>query len=252
MAKFRYLSCMGMKIERSDGFKIVVDPYLKGYEMAVDDVSTLYDANLVIVTHAAFDHFGDTVDILRNSHAKLIAGDEVLAMVKEAYDDIDPQRLYGTIYGAVHKFGETVIRTIPAWHCSGVMKNGVRYEYHPFGYMIQLEEGVTYYHTGDTSVFSDMSFIGKLYRPNVMIVGISNSVPGYSPEMTPDEAAMAVEMVAPDVVIPGHYLEGDPAYDEFITNVAVRAPHTKVIAGTGKTFEYVPYKIREENGNAAI
>ena len=242
MATFRYLGCIGIKIERSDGFKITVDPYVKEYEMASDDVSTLYDTDLILVTHAAFDHFGDTIDILRHSRAVLAAGDEVLALAKEALPDIDPNRLQGTIYGGILQFGQTIIRTVPAWHCSAVMKNGVRLNYNPFGYVIQLEEGITY-HTGDTFIFSDMELIGKLYHPNVMIVGISNSIRGYSAEMTPDEAALAVEMVAPDVVIPSHYLAGDSALDMFVHNVSIRAPQTKIVSDIGRTFTYIPSKV---------
>ncbi len=246
MARFRYLGCMGMKIERRDGFKIVVDPYIKGYEMAVDSVDSLYDADLVVVTHAAFDHFGDTVEILKNSDAKLLAGDEVLAMVKEEHEDIDPERLCGTVYGGIHVFGETVIRTVAAWHCSAVMRGGVRLNYNPFGYMIQVEEQVTYYHTGDTCLFADMELLGKVFRPDVMMVGISNSVLGYSGEMTPEEAAMAVEMVSSNVVIPSHYLKGDGTLERFMDHIKVRAPHTKVLSSIGRTFEYVPFKIIQE------
>jgi L-ascorbate metabolism protein UlaG (beta-lactamase superfamily) len=38
----------------------------------------------------------------------------------------------------------------------------------PCGYIIELENGFTIYHAGDTGVFSDMAFIGEYYQPDLV------------------------------------------------------------------------------------
>ena len=53
---------------------------------------------------------------------------------------------------------------------------------HPaFGFIVEVEPGVTYYHVGDTCLFSDMRMYRELYHPNVMTVGISRFKEPYPP-----------------------------------------------------------------------
>jgi len=66
--------------------------------------------------------------------------------------------------------------------------------------VIELENGFRIYHTGDTDLFGDMEYIGKLYAPDVMMTCIGDHF-----TMGPKSAAMAVELINPKIVIPMHY-----------------------------------------------
>jgi len=68
------------------------------------------------------------------------------------------------------------------------------------GFVIRLENGYTMYHAGDTSLFGDMKFIGKLHQPDVAILPIGDLY-----TMGPREAAMACELIAPKTIIGMHY-----------------------------------------------
>ena len=54
--KFTYFGGMAVLVERSDGYKILCDPYISKNPATDVDVKELYDVDLVLVTHAAFDH----------------------------------------------------------------------------------------------------------------------------------------------------------------------------------------------------
>jgi L-ascorbate metabolism protein UlaG (beta-lactamase superfamily) len=69
------------------------------------------------------------------------------------------------------------------------------------GYVIELENGFTIYHSGDTAVFGDMALINRFYEPDLALVCIG----GYF-TMDPEGAAYAVrELIKPKQVIPIHY-----------------------------------------------
>jgi L-ascorbate metabolism protein UlaG (beta-lactamase superfamily) len=69
------------------------------------------------------------------------------------------------------------------------------------GYVIELENGFTIYHSGDTAVFGDMALIHEFYAPDLALVCIG----GYF-TMDPQGAAYAVrELIKPKQVLPIHY-----------------------------------------------
>jgi L-ascorbate metabolism protein UlaG (beta-lactamase superfamily) len=66
------------------------------------------------------------------------------------------------------------------------------------------------YHAGDTNVFGDMKLIHELYQPEVAMLPIGGHY-----TMGPKEAALAVRLLEPKVVLPLHFgtfppLKGTP------------------------------------------
>jgi L-ascorbate metabolism protein UlaG (beta-lactamase superfamily) len=81
----------------------------------------------------------------------------------------------------------------------------------PVGYVIQIDNGPTLYHTGDTDVFTDMQLIARFFEVDVMFAAIGGHF-----TMDPPRAAQAVEWVNPKQVVPIHFgtfplLAGTPA-----------------------------------------
>lgn len=239
MARFTYFGGMCVLIEREDGFKILCDPYFApdcGYVP-----EQFYDVDLILVSHVAFDHYGSLNDLMKNGHAVLIAAGDTRRVLCKSVPNIEQARLLRTVHGDRRVFGQTIVRPVYAMHVStsnpeGVYVNGV-----PYGFIVQIEKNVCYYHTGDTYLFSDMKLLRELYHPNVMVVGISAIGEGYPCEMTPREAAIAVSFVGAQVVIPSHYAQGNSALDEFLQCVSVICPDTEIKSGIGKTFQYYPF-----------
>ena len=103
----------------------------------------------------------------------------------------------------------------------------------PMGFIVETEPGVPVYHYGDTAIFGDLRLIGELYRPTVGLLGCSQPqallarVPGpgrfLTGEMSPDEAALAAEMLGVQVAVACHYFEADhPDVSAFLDFVAKR------------------------------
>jgi L-ascorbate metabolism protein UlaG (beta-lactamase superfamily) len=70
----------------------------------------------------------------------------------------------------------------------------------PVGFVIELEDGYRIYHAGDTQVFSDLRLIKELYRPDLAMLPIGGHF-----TMDPTGAALAVEFLGVEEVVPLHY-----------------------------------------------
>ena len=77
--------------------------------------------------------------------------------------------------------------------------------------MIELEDGYRIYHAGDTEAYSDMRLIKELHRPDLAMLPIGGHY-----TMDPAGAALAIEFLGVEEVMPLHYgtfpiLAGTPA-----------------------------------------
>jgi L-ascorbate metabolism protein UlaG (beta-lactamase superfamily) len=98
----------------------------------------------------------------------------------------------------------------------------------PMGFIIQLENGFTIYHAGDTDLFTDMGLIQKRYHPDLVLLPIGGNF-----TMDPKGAAMAVnDYLKPKFAIPMHYKTnplniGTP--EEFISALGKTKTQVKVM-----------------------
>ena len=65
---------------------------------------------------------------------------------------------------------------------------------------MELENGFRIYHAGDTHVFGDMALIRELYKPDLAMLPIGGHF-----TMDPAGAALAVELLGVDHVLPIHW-----------------------------------------------
>ena len=68
------------------------------------------------------------------------------------------------------------------------------------GYVVRLPGGFTFYHAGDTALFSDMQLIGEMYRPELVFLPIGDLF-----TMDPVQAARACRFLGARHVIPIHW-----------------------------------------------
>lgn len=242
--KFTYYGGMCVLIERSDGFKILCDPYLDKNVLSPIKSSDMYDVDLIMVTHYAGDHLGDAVTIMQNSNAKLLSTSDVIYALRLKYD-LPKDRCIASAYGDFREFGVTTTHTVWAEHQSKFDVEGhIRTYGIPAGFVIEVEPGVTYYHTGDTALYSDMKLIRDMYAPNVMCVGIDSvKAKRGSIEMGPREAAMAAMFVGADVVIPTHYSTARNAPEVFRAHMQSFCPRAILKEEIGKTFTVHPMRV---------
>jgi L-ascorbate metabolism protein UlaG (beta-lactamase superfamily) len=100
--------------------------------------------------------------------------------------------------------GEVIIAMTPAIHSSSVFNSKAgpneperAYGGSPAGFVISIQNGPTFYHTGDTAYFKDMEVIGETYSIDVALINIS--------QMGVKLSARAAQSLRAKLVIPMHF-----------------------------------------------
>jgi L-ascorbate metabolism protein UlaG (beta-lactamase superfamily) len=194
------------EIVADDGTRLLLDPWLTDNGLADVGPEHFHDGlDYVLLTHGHFDHTGDAWDILRETGATLVATFELVsyAQNEEGVEDAHPLHIGG---GWDFPFGR--VKMTPALHGGQVAgENGGPYSTFPAGYLITVD-GTTIHHAGDTALLKDMELLRG--QVDVALLPIGDNF-----TMGPEDAARAVEMIRPEVVVPIHYdtfelIEQDP------------------------------------------
>jgi L-ascorbate metabolism protein UlaG (beta-lactamase superfamily) len=212
-----WLGHAATRITSVEGKVIVIDPSLKRVPTVpakYKDLSALGKVDLILVTHGHGDHVADLEELARLTGAKVVAPfGFALNLTALGVLDID-KVIAMNKGGTVTPLGRGIkIHMVPAEHGSAVdlvplgryssgkesqrlLEGGVA-----VGYVVELENGFTIYHSGDTAVFGDMALIREFYQPDLAMVCIGGHF-----TMGPEGAAFALrEFIKPKQVIPIHY-----------------------------------------------
>lgn len=226
--RLRFLGVAGYEIV-APAHRILIDPCLSAQAAPPVAPGELDAPDVILVSHAAFDHLGDTAQIARRTGAPVVCGADVRLLLLEA--GLPHEQLRATTWGLVVEVGGVRVRPVECRHWSvATLADGSRVTGNPMAFIVEPEAGVRIYHYGDTAIF-DMRLIGELYRPTVGLLGcaqptelVDTSAAGdlLTGELTPDEAAYAAEMLGVEVAIACHYLAHMPELDEFVRRVGER------------------------------
>jgi L-ascorbate metabolism protein UlaG (beta-lactamase superfamily) len=208
-----WLGQAGFRITTPGGKVIVIDPWVRTNPKTpaqYKDLDALGKVDLILVTHAHFDHFADAPDLAKKNNAPMYGpaglGSTVVTLgILPA--NLAPRFGKG---GTIAPFGPGGVK-ITATHAEHsselVWKNPAtgKDETHPggepVGYVIELENGFKIYHMGDTGIFGDLQLIGNYYKPDLVLMPIGRHF-----VMSPEDAAFVTEnYLKPKFVIPMHY-----------------------------------------------
>ena len=235
------------KITTDGGKVILIDPFISKNPKTPEDLKDLDKigkVDLILVTHGHGDHVGDTTAIAKMSGAKVAMN----ADMGHTFGTLDivpyDQLIRFNKSGPIKPLGDGITVTmVHAEHSSELVHpdpvSGAKRVWpggEPAGYIIELENGFTIYHAGDTGVFTDMKLIGELYDPDLSLLPIGGHF-----TMDPKHAAYAVKnLLKSKNVIPIHYgtfppLKGTPeefkaALGDYPGSVIVMSP------GDSRTF----------------
>jgi L-ascorbate metabolism protein UlaG (beta-lactamase superfamily) len=234
-----WLGQAAFRLTTPTGKVIMIDPWLTTNPKTPakwKNLDELGKVDLILVTHAHGDHFGDAPAIAVKNNAKIWgpAGlDSTIAALGIVPEELAPRMNKS---GTIRPFGDNGVKITMvhaehssefAWKNPATGKTEIHVGGEPAGFIIELENGLKIYHMGDTGLFGDMQLIGERYKPDVVLIPIGGHF-----VMDPRDAAYAINTwLKPKHAVPMHYgtipqLKGTP--EEFIQ--ALGSTSTKVHA----------------------
>jgi L-ascorbate metabolism protein UlaG (beta-lactamase superfamily) len=238
--RIRFLGVAAYEIVTRAGKCILVDPFIDDNPGAPVRHDSFAQVDLVVVSHAAYDHFGDTEAIARHYGCPVICGGEVKAYL--VAKGLPAFQLRATTWGIRVKVAGIEVQPVECHHWSQLkMPDGTFASGVPMAFVIYADDGVRFYHYGDTAIFSDMKLQAELYRPTIGALGIANPIEildrnpmvgeMLTGELSPYEGALAAHWLGLETVLPCHYINPD--------HQDVRDFHTH-LAEVGKTAKRSP------------
>lgn len=221
MIRIRWLGHAAVELS-CGGTALLFDPYITGNPLAPVKPSEL-KPNYILVSHAHFDHLGDTEAIAKQSDALVISTAEVARLCEGK-----GLKAHGMHIGGKRAFDFGYVRVTPAFHGAGV-EGG-----HACGFVVQFH-GKRAYFAGDTGLFSDMKLIGELEPLDVAFLPIGDNF-----TMGADDAALAAEYLGARIVIPMHYntwplIQADPV--QFQKKVEAKTSSRVAVLRPGEIFD---------------
>jgi L-ascorbate metabolism protein UlaG (beta-lactamase superfamily) len=201
-----------VEVTTPGGKTILFDPWF-GNPKSPRAAGSVATCDLLLVTHGHSDHMGDALQIASRTQPAWPCIHEMSLWLARnlggGKDAVVGMNKGGTVEAAGLK-----VTMVHADHSAGDWNGGgetTLYLGEPAGFVVELENGFTLYHAGDTALFGDMALIRELHAPDLAMLPIGGHF-----TMDPRAAAKAVELLGVKHVLPIHYgtfpiLAGTPA-----------------------------------------
>ena len=180
---------------QTNGHMILIDPFINGNGLTDLKVET-EKPDVILLTHGHNDHVGDAVELSKANDALIVAPNELANYLAWQGAKTHPMHI-----GGAREFDFGKVKFTQAFHGSSYTTedNEIIYTGMPGGILF-FAEGVTIYHAGDTALFGDMELIAKRHPIDIAFLPIGDNF-----TMGPEDAAYAVSLLKPKIVVPIHY-----------------------------------------------
>ena len=222
--KVRWLGHAFCEFSTAEGKVVLFDPWTRedGNPAAVVDLADIDQADLVVFSHDHFDHNKSAAAICKKTGALL--GGPVQSVRRLTEEGFPPELAVNSGRGYMPGGGARLdwleVYATPAFHASDT---GCA-----MGNIVRTPDGVTVYHTGDTSLICEMELYASLYPVDLVFLPIGGCF-----TMDANQASLALTLIKPKLCVPIHYASFPmvaQSADEFIAYSKERAPDVKVMA----------------------
>lgn len=182
-------SCIGIEVS---GKHILIDPFISGNEKASHiDIAAL-KADYILITHAHFDHIGDTEAIAKSNNSVIVSNWEIATYFGNKGFQYHPMN-----HGGSWQFDFGKVKYVAAVHSSSFPDGA--YGGNPGGFVIEGEHKNIYI-SGDTALTMDMKLIPMRTKLDLAIFPIGNCF-----TMDVEDAITAADFVDCDKILGCHY-----------------------------------------------
>jgi L-ascorbate metabolism protein UlaG (beta-lactamase superfamily) len=197
-ASLTWLGHGGFRLDSPGGKRIYLDPWLDNPKCPESEKQP-ERIDVLALTHGHSDHVGNAVELGKQHSPKVVAIFELASWL--ASQGVPNAGDLGMNKGGTIDVDGLKFTMTQAVHSGGLVgEDGITYLGEPCGFVIEVENGLKIYFSGDTAVFGDMQLIGRIYAPDVAVLAIGDHF-----TMGPREAAIALELLGVERCVPGHY-----------------------------------------------
>jgi L-ascorbate metabolism protein UlaG (beta-lactamase superfamily) len=184
-------------IQTAKGTNILIDPFIANNPKYPKDFVLPAKIHYILATHGHSDHIADVVPVAARHNSTVVAIYELAAYLATK----GVAHTIGMNLGGSVQLDDVAATMVEAKHSSAAQDEQGTHEVGvAAGYVLTVADGPVLYHAGDTAVFGDMKLIHELYRPEVAMLPIGGHF-----TMGPREAALAVRLLEPKIVLPLHF-----------------------------------------------
>jgi L-ascorbate metabolism protein UlaG (beta-lactamase superfamily) len=196
--KFTYLGHATVRCDLPGGEVLLIDPWVMNNPACPEEAKSFDRLDAILITHAHSDHMGDAVEVAKKYRPRhILASYEICTWLGSK----GVENCSGMNLGGCQDVLGLQVHMVRADHSSSLMDDGqIVYGGLAAGYVVKLPGGFTFYHAGDTALFSDMQLIGEIHRPELAFLPIGDLY-----TMDPRQAASACRYLGARQVIPIHW-----------------------------------------------
>jgi len=198
MIEITWLGHATFQLKLESGEIVVLDPWIDG-NPKYPKSHTFSRVDAILISHGHFDHIHDAIPL-----AKKFQPQKVVAIFETCHwlEKKGVQNCSGMNKGGTQDVcGGLKATQVHAVHSCGILDGDeILYGGEASGYVLHFPDGRTAYFAGDTNVFTDMSLIEQLYKPELAFLPIGDHY-----TMGPREAALAARLLKAPTIIPMHF-----------------------------------------------